>query len=372
MMEFFEGLMKQVMQKQESMQQRFLEAIEKREQERMMREEAWKRQEMARLAREHELMAQERSIAASRDAAIVSFLQKITGQTIQLHPSTTTVPAPPPQPQPTSHVTAPAPPSQPPPPPQPAHQPQQQQPQLIRQQHPPPQSTAQVVGGSSTSTVMAVVPEEQQVQAPPTQEITTESPISSSRWPKAEVLALIKIRSGLEPRYQEAGPKGPLWEEISAAMLRIGFKRNAKRCKEKWENINKYYKKVKESNKNRPEDAKTCPYFHELDALYRQKILGGGSSTSSAAATNVAGAAASQLHYPQNPAAGEQQQHRHHQPQPSIQSGHQRDNQNGNNNAGDQAATKAGTLFVEQGSSTAGQPHNKVNNFYYMHIDQSS
>ncbi|KAI4372149.1 hypothetical protein MLD38_010421 [Melastoma candidum] len=57
MMEYFEGLMKRVMQKQEEMQKRFLEAIEKREQDRLMREEAWRRQEMYRLAREHELMA---------------------------------------------------------------------------------------------------------------------------------------------------------------------------------------------------------------------------------------------------------------------------------------------------------------------------
>lgn len=72
-------------------------------------------------------------------------------------------------------------------------------------------------------------------------------------------------------KYQDSGPKGPLWEEISAGMLRLGYNRNAKRCKEKWENINKYYKKVKESSKKRPEDSKTCPYFHQLDAIYREK-----------------------------------------------------------------------------------------------------
>jgi hypothetical protein len=94
---------------------------------------------------------------------------------------------------------------------------------------------------------------------------------TSSRWPKAEVHALIQLRSNLDTRYQEAGPKGPLWEEISSGMRRLGYNRNAKRCKEKWENINKYFKKVKESNKKRPEDSKTCPYFHQLDALYRNK-----------------------------------------------------------------------------------------------------
>lgn len=94
---------------------------------------------------------------------------------------------------------------------------------------------------------------------------------SPSRWPKTEVYALIKLRQTLDIKYQDSGPKGPLWEEISAGMIKLGYNRNAKRCKEKWENINKYYKKVKESNKKRPEDSKTCPYFHQLDAMYREK-----------------------------------------------------------------------------------------------------
>ncbi|XVE58223.1 hypothetical protein DITRI_Ditri04bG0152700 [Diplodiscus trichospermus] len=287
MMEFFEGLMKQVMQKQEAMQQRFLEAIEKREQDRMIREEAWKRQEMARLTRDHELIAQERAIAASRDAAIVSFLQKVTGQTIQF-PTTVTVPAAPtPLPQPAVPVvppTVPIPAAAPP-----LHQspslPQEQQrnsqsqshqPQVVQPQQHQPQNTVRHHQQSMSSEVVTAMPEQ---QVPP-KEIGGSGSLepASSRWPKAEVLALINLRSGLESRYQEAGPKGPLWEEISAGMLRMGYKRSAKRCKEKWENINKYFKKVKENNKKRPEDAKTCPYFHQLDALYRKKILGGGTS----------------------------------------------------------------------------------------------
>ncbi|TXG50163.1 hypothetical protein EZV62_022687 [Acer yangbiense] len=278
MMDFFESLMKQVMQKQEAMQQRFLEVIEKREQDRMIREEAWKIQEMGRLAREHELMAQERAISASRDAAIISFLQKVTGQNIQLP---TAAPPPPPPP--------PVAPPQPPPPvvlapavpvhlpsqlPQKRHtghhQHQQQQLQLQAVQHQAPST-------SIPSDVVMAIPEQ---QIPPQESF---EPSSSSRWPKVEVLALIKLRSGLEARYQEAGPKGPLWEEISAGMNRMGYKRSSKRCKEKWENINKYFKKVKESNKKRPEDAKTCPYFHELDALYRKKVLvntSGGNTSS--------------------------------------------------------------------------------------------
>jgi hypothetical protein len=100
------------------------------------------------------------------------------------------------------------------------------------------------------------------------QNFTSASP---SRWPKVEVEALIRIRTNLDCKYQDNGPKGPLWEEISARMRKLGYNRNAKRCKEKWENINKYFKKVKESKKKRPEDSKTCPYFQQLDALYKEK-----------------------------------------------------------------------------------------------------
>ncbi|KAL5719348.1 hypothetical protein ACHQM5_012140 [Ranunculus cassubicifolius] len=317
MMDFFEGLMKQVMEKQEAMQQKFLETIERREQDRMIREEAWKRQEMARLAREHEIMAQERSIAASRDAAIIAFLQKLTGQTIQF-PTPVVIPAAPPpaphsqpphtpavpvqqpsqqhhQPQQTPPHPQPQPPQQTPPPqPQPQQHHQHHQPQLQNQnqkpqpqpqpQHHTPQSTEIVRHQPTipTDVVVAAVPEQQH---PPQEMMIGASGGSfdstSSRWPKQEVLALIKLRSGLESRYQEAGPKGPLWEEISAGMQRMGYNRSSKRCKEKWENINKYFKKVKESNKKRPEDAKTCPYFHQLDALYRRKMLGGGGGSSS-------------------------------------------------------------------------------------------
>ncbi|XP_010241710.1 PREDICTED: trihelix transcription factor GT-2-like [Nelumbo nucifera] len=218
LMTFFERLMKEMIEKQETLQKRFLEAIEKRERERMEREEAWKVQEMARMNRELEMLVQERSIAAAKDAAVIAFLQKISEQSSAV--------------------------------------------QLMEVQLPekqaPPEKAVDPPRAESTDNVNANA-------------VVTFSPVSSSRWPKAEVQALINLRTTLDLKYQENGPKGPLWEEISSAMKKLGYNRSAKRCKEKWENINKYFKKVKESNKKRPEDSKTCPYFHQLDALYREK-----------------------------------------------------------------------------------------------------
>ncbi|KAL9680831.1 hypothetical protein QQ045_012610 [Rhodiola kirilowii] len=255
--DFFEKLMRDVLDKQEELQSKFLRTIEMRERERCMREEAWRMQEMARLNREHEILVQERSAAAAKDAAVIAYLQKIAGQQPQTQP-----PQPPP-PQPKQQPPAPVPhtiqlisstTTPPPPPPQP-----QAKPVISVMKQPDHNPNAgdlnKVMVCSST---------------------TTTTPPSSSRWPKAEVEALIKLRTSFEIKYQENGPKGPFWEEISAGMRSLGYTRNAKRCKEKWENINKYFKKVKESNKQRPEDSKTCPYYHLLDAIYKEKKLGSG------------------------------------------------------------------------------------------------
>lgn len=205
----FEKLMKKVIDKQEQLQQKFLEAMERRDQDRMIREEAWKRQEMARLNREQDLRAQEHAISASRDAALVAFLQKMMGdQPLQL-------------------------------------------PQIASEPH--------------YSASMGVVCED------------FEDP-SNRRWPKREVIALITLRIGLEKKFHEPGSKALLWEQISSAMACQGYNRTPKRCKEKWENMNKYFKKAKESHKERPLNAKTCPYFHCLDSLYKEGVLGGSHS----------------------------------------------------------------------------------------------
>ncbi|CAL9125038.1 unnamed protein product [Musa textilis] len=295
MMAFFEGLMKQVMERQEAMQQRFLEAIDKREQDRMKREEAWRLQEMSRLSREQELLVQERAMAAFRDSAVVSYLQKISGQSIPL-PAT---------PAAASSVA--------PHPPQPSHD----LPTPTLPQQPQQQRDAQ----QSSATQMALISSEAQEG----QGSGSFEPSSSSRWPKAEVHALIDLRSSLESRYQDSGPKGPLWEEISTGMQRLGYNRSAKRCKEKWENINKYFKKVKESNRKRPEASKTCPYFHQLDALYRKKLLGssGGGTSSSSMGVKTQ----------QEPTSQEQ-----HQPRPATKSPGDNGNDNGNSNGGNAEA----------------------------------
>ncbi|XP_060173133.1 trihelix transcription factor DF1-like [Lycium barbarum] len=261
--DFFERLIKDVIEKQEELQKKFLETLEKRERDRLMREETWKVQEMARLNREHDLLVQERSMAAAKDATIIAFLQKITEQQNTPIPTSTnnTSPA-------QMQLKLPE---------KPLGEPQKQ-----TQQPPTPAPTAVAIPLPMTIHAPVPTPQPPQPLSLPMVVKSFEAPKtdnggenfsspSSSRWPKEEIEALISLRTRLDLKYQENGPKGPLWEEISAGMRKLGYNRNAKRCKEKWENINKYFKKVKESNKKRPEDSKTCPYFHQLEALYKEK-----------------------------------------------------------------------------------------------------
>jgi hypothetical protein len=196
---FFERQVQRLMEHQESLHRQFLDAMERRELDRAARDEAWRRQEADEFAREAAARAQDRASAAAREAAIIAYLEKLSGETITL---------------------------------------------------PPPGQQAEA--GDEGKMLMVV-----------------SSASSSSRWPKHEVEALIRVRTGLEGRFQEPGLKGPLWEEVSARMAAAGYpRRGAKRCKEKWENINKYFRKAKESGKRRSSQAKTCPYFDELDRLY--------------------------------------------------------------------------------------------------------
>ncbi|MQM02832.1 hypothetical protein Taro_035606 [Colocasia esculenta] len=241
---FFESLVKRLMEHQEGLHRKFLEVLDRRDQERINREELWRQQEAAKTTREATARAQEQALASTREAAIISFLEKITGESLNL---------------PTR---------------------EQFQSQL-------PEESSQKEGPKHADQpdAYAVAPVDGS-DADVNHNSGNADPgiVNPSRWPKAEVQALIRVRSSLEARFQEPGLKGPLWEEVSATMASIGYQRSAKRCKEKWENINKYFRKTKDSPKKRSQHSKTCPYFHQLDQLYSKSL--------NKAATQQAGAAA--------------------------------------------------------------------------------
>ncbi|KAL1541361.1 trihelix transcription factor PTL-like [Salvia divinorum] len=101
----------------------------------------------------------------------------------------------------------------------------------------------------------------------------------AGRWPRQETLTLLEIRSRLDPKFKEANQKSPLWDEISRIMSQEhGYQRSSKKCREKFENLYKYYKKTKEGKAGR-QDGKHYRFFRQLEALY-------GSSTSNSSATH--------------------------------------------------------------------------------------
>ncbi|XVE61533.1 hypothetical protein DITRI_Ditri06bG0048100 [Diplodiscus trichospermus] len=98
----------------------------------------------------------------------------------------------------------------------------------------------------------------------------------TGRWPRQETLTLLEIRSRLDPKFKEANHKGPLWDEVSRIMSEEhGYQRSGKKCREKFENLYKYYKKTKDGKAGR-QDGKHYRFFRQLEALYGEN----GSSVS--------------------------------------------------------------------------------------------
>ncbi|CAI9095921.1 OLC1v1031959C1 [Oldenlandia corymbosa var. corymbosa] len=239
---FFEGLVYRLMEHQENIHKKFMAAIDKLDQERKERERVWRQKELERLEQEAALRANERALASQREASIVSYLEKITGQSIELPSS------------------------------------------LIE-----PEETRTRSGmGMRVSSVNELSSRGSRGGGDDLGSLR----LMKNRWPPVEVDALIQLRMSLEKKFQGPGYKGPLWEEISKMMGSMGYHRTAKRCKEKWENINKYFKKYKENHsssssnpKFRKKMNKTCRYFDQLDQLYSKSsgllIYGGSNSCSS-------------------------------------------------------------------------------------------
>ncbi|CAH9127402.1 unnamed protein product [Cuscuta epithymum] len=86
MAEFMERSVKRLMDHQEGLHNKFLEMIERLDRERVGREEARRKEELMNLEREAKARANQRALASSREAAIISYLEKVTGHRISLPP----------------------------------------------------------------------------------------------------------------------------------------------------------------------------------------------------------------------------------------------------------------------------------------------
>ena len=262
---FCEGLVRNVIAQQEEMHKKLLEDMVKKEEEKIAREEAWKKQEMERLNKEVEIRAHEQAMASDRNTSIIKFISKFTDH-YNHDDGNNKVQSPNPSQDSSSLVLS------------------------------KPQGSRKCQTSSSLQTLTLQNPSLEPT-SPKTLKIKTKNPKPpkgdeqgdiGKRWPRDEVLALINIRRSISSMNDDDHRKDdirlsspssstkavPLWERISKKMLEVGYKRSAKRCKEKWENINKYFRKTKDVNKKRPLDSRTCPYFHQLTALYSQPSTG--------------------------------------------------------------------------------------------------
>lgn len=280
---FCEDIVNKLMAQQEEIHSKLLEDMVKRDEEKLAKEEAWKKQEMDRMNKELETMAHEQAVAGDRQATIIQFLKKFTSSTStgsSTNPST-----------PSCHVNGQNESDQEPI--TPSIQKSTTTTSFHTQNNPstPTSLTEAIAPQSPSSSTPSINPKASISSLPPenpsSDHLKTQNPSSNDkaqdlgkRWPRDEVLALINLRCSLfnngdqQDKEKDGGVvKAPLWERISQGMLEMGYKRNAKRCKEKWENINKYFRKTKDVNKKRSLDSRTCPYFHQLSTLYNQGIL---------------------------------------------------------------------------------------------------
>ncbi|KAI9076493.1 hypothetical protein K1719_041479 [Acacia pycnantha] len=290
---FCENMVNKMMAKQEQMHNRLLEDMIKRDQEIFARQEVWKKQEMDGMNWELEMMAKEQAVAGQRQAAIVDLLKKISDKSqyyctkrisddpINPNPLQAASPSNSQNPNPCSNYTGennPEPPAR-----------------VVLNctsegaSDKKPDSSSEVPNPSSNGcdTAAAVTRNPNSVSARsdgvPGKTGTTQKGGSykcmrrekeevGRRWPREEVVALINLRSSANEEREGGGSSSrvPLWERISEGMREMGYNRSAKRCKEKWENINKYFRKTKHQSKKRSLDSRTCPYFHQLTSLYSQ------------------------------------------------------------------------------------------------------
>ncbi|KAF8392334.1 hypothetical protein HHK36_022676 [Tetracentron sinense] len=309
---FCEKIVNKMMIQQEELHSKLLEDVKRRDEGRVAREEAWKKQEMDRINKELETRANEQAIACGREAKIIELLNKFTSspsqnQGLVLRNEDHKAPTssnPPSSPsifleqnpnldsqnkleEPTSSTIVKIP----------------QNPDYFTTQNKTSVPTSSTIALASQNLDSPTIIENQKVptssalalasQNPnslstqnnplaPTSSSTLEAiknPNSTSsdrdeygrRWPTDEVNSLISLRCNFHNSVEDKdGTKGSLWERISQGMFELGYKRSSKRCKEKWENINKYFRKTKDANKKRSLDSKTCPYFHQLSSLYNQ------------------------------------------------------------------------------------------------------
>ncbi|XP_057722919.1 trihelix transcription factor GTL2-like [Arachis stenosperma] len=274
---FCESIVNNMMAQQEEIHNKLIEDMLRRDEEKLQREEAWKKQETERMNKELQIMAQEQAIAGDRQASIIEFLKKYAATNPNNNeptPSSSKLIIPSSHQVQNSSGFCSIPPLS-------AENPSSMSDTLLQQVHSSSTHSSPASHNNTTSSSSLNRHDNYHSNLLVKPLVTDQKENNvGRRWPRDEVLALINLRcesikmnNNAEERESGNNNKIPLWERISQGMSDLGYKRSAKRCKEKWENINKYFRKTKDVNKKRSIDSRTCPYFHQLKSLYDEGKL---------------------------------------------------------------------------------------------------
>ncbi|CAM6057867.1 unnamed protein product [Sphagnum tenellum] len=88
------------------------------------------------------------------------------------------------------------------------------------------------------------------------------------QWGYQETKEFIAVRAELEKDFSQTKRNKTLWQLIAGKMKEKGFHRSANQCKCKWKNlVNRY--KGKETSE--PDNGKQCPFFEELDVIFKER-----------------------------------------------------------------------------------------------------
>ncbi|KAK9051837.1 hypothetical protein SSX86_028468 [Deinandra increscens subsp. villosa] len=208
---YVESMMKTIIEKQEQMHRQLIDMLEKNEKESIMREQAWKKQEIERAKRDEKARKQH----ISQSKALISFIQNSLGHEIEI-PS-------------------------------------------------PLEKSCENYENHENSKYDAAGNDD--IEMNNIEE--SEHDPNTKRWPKSEVQALITVRAALNHKFNGKGSKGSIWDDVAVGLSGMGYNRTPKKCKEKWENINKYYRRTKEKGK----ESKSCTYFSELEMLHKTGFI---------------------------------------------------------------------------------------------------
>ncbi|XP_042398633.1 ribonuclease J-like [Zingiber officinale] len=85
--------------------------------------------------------------------------------------------------------------------------------------------------------------------------------LKRNKWKPEEVKRLIKLRVGMDNKFQTVKARMVLWEEISADMLHDGINRSPAQCKSLWTSLVQKYEESRSNEKSK----KTWPYFTTMD-----------------------------------------------------------------------------------------------------------